>query len=75
MDRFDITKKMRYRIPSSHLLFFLQGSPAQLFRSRMSYECTEEFRLLLFFRGKFDGRDAAVKRILPDCFSFADREV
>lgn len=28
-----------------------------------------------FFRGKFDGRDAAVKRILPECFSFADREV
>lgn len=28
-----------------------------------------------FLRGKFDGRDAAVKRILPECFSFADREV
>ncbi|XP_073245548.1 serine/threonine-protein kinase/endoribonuclease IRE1-like [Porites lutea] len=27
------------------------------------------------YKGKFDGRDAAVKRILPDCFSFADREV
>ena len=27
------------------------------------------------FRGNFDGRDAAVKRILPECFSFADREV
>ena len=31
--------------------------------------------LMLFLRGKFDGRDAAVKRILPECFSFADREV
>ncbi|OQV13573.1 Serine/threonine-protein kinase/endoribonuclease IRE1 [Hypsibius exemplaris] len=27
------------------------------------------------FRGYFDGRDVAVKRLLPDCFSFADREV
>ncbi|XP_065660136.1 serine/threonine-protein kinase/endoribonuclease IRE1 isoform X2 [Hydra vulgaris] len=27
------------------------------------------------YRGKFDERDVAVKRILPDCFSFADREV
>ena len=27
------------------------------------------------YRGKFDERDVAVKRILPECFSFADREV
>lgn len=27
------------------------------------------------FRGMFDNRDVAVKRILPECFSFADREV
>ncbi|XP_032242727.1 serine/threonine-protein kinase/endoribonuclease IRE1 [Nematostella vectensis] len=27
------------------------------------------------YKGKFDGRDVAVKRILPECFSFADREV
>lgn len=26
-------------------------------------------------RGMFDTRDVAVKRILPECFSFADREV
>ncbi|KAK3753794.1 hypothetical protein QZH41_018451 [Actinostola sp. cb2023] len=26
------------------------------------------------YRGTFDGRDVAVKRILPECFSFADRE-
>lgn len=26
-------------------------------------------------RGMFDSRDVAVKRILPECFSFADREV
>ena len=32
---------------------------------------------LLFhtLRGRFDHRDVAVKRILPECFSFADREV
>ena len=29
----------------------------------------------MYFRGKFDERDVAVKRILPECFSFADREV
>ena len=34
-----------------------------------------ENRFAVVFRGKFDGRDAAVKRILPECFSFADREV
>lgn len=27
------------------------------------------------FKGKFEGRDVAVKRILPECFAFADREV
>ncbi|XP_050691255.1 serine/threonine-protein kinase/endoribonuclease IRE1-like isoform X2 [Eriocheir sinensis] len=27
------------------------------------------------FRGSFDGRSVAVKRVLPDCFSIADREV
>lgn len=27
------------------------------------------------YRGKFDGRPVAVKRLLPNCFSFADREV
>eukprot|EP00794_Sanderia_malayensis_P009072 gene9072-10040_t len=27
------------------------------------------------YRGKFDQRNVAVKRILPECFSFADREV
>uniref|UniRef100_A0A8C2A1G5 Serine/threonine-protein kinase/endoribonuclease IRE1 n=1 Tax=Cyprinus carpio TaxID=7962 RepID=A0A8C2A1G5_CYPCA len=27
------------------------------------------------FRGQFDNRPVAVKRILPECFSFADREV
>ncbi|XP_067937029.1 serine/threonine-protein kinase/endoribonuclease IRE1-like [Watersipora subatra] len=27
------------------------------------------------YRGKYDGRDVAVKRILPECFSLAEREV
>lgn len=27
------------------------------------------------FRGRFDNRDVAVKRLLPECFTFADREV
>jgi len=42
-------------------------------------KCQEVFEnccmSVIFLRGKFDGRDAAVKRILPECFSFADREV
>ena len=29
----------------------------------------------MFSRGQFDNRSVAVKRILPECFSFADREV
>ncbi|XP_032285369.1 serine/threonine-protein kinase/endoribonuclease IRE1 isoform X2 [Phoca vitulina] len=29
----------------------------------------------IVYRGMFDNRDVAVKRILPECFSFADREV
>ncbi|XP_060619095.2 serine/threonine-protein kinase/endoribonuclease IRE1 [Anolis sagrei] len=29
----------------------------------------------IVYRGTFDSRDVAVKRILPECFSFADREV
>lgn len=31
--------------------------------------------LSLFFRGTFDNRSVAVKRLLPECFTFADREV
>lgn len=27
------------------------------------------------FRGQFDGRNVAVKRILPECFEVAEREV
>ncbi|XP_033215389.1 serine/threonine-protein kinase/endoribonuclease IRE1 isoform X2 [Belonocnema kinseyi] len=27
------------------------------------------------YKGEFDGRPVAVKRLLPDCFTFADREV
>ncbi|KAK6624059.1 hypothetical protein RUM44_010917 [Polyplax serrata] len=27
------------------------------------------------FKGKFDNRSVAVKRVLPECFTFADREV
>ena len=34
------------------------------------------YRDLFFsFRGTFEGRAVAVKRLLPECFSFADREV
>ncbi|XP_062617880.1 serine/threonine-protein kinase/endoribonuclease IRE1-like [Saccostrea cucullata] len=29
----------------------------------------------IVYRGKFDNRDVAVKRLLPECFTFADREV
>ncbi|KAM8945730.1 serine/threonine-protein kinase/endoribonuclease IRE1 [Pelodytes ibericus] len=29
----------------------------------------------IVYKGQFDNRDVAVKRILPECFSFADREV
>jgi serine/threonine protein kinase len=29
----------------------------------------------LLSRGEFDGRGVAVKRLLPDCFTVADREV
>lgn len=27
------------------------------------------------FRGRFENRPCAVKRLLPECFTFADREV
>ncbi|CAD5114865.1 DgyrCDS3898 [Dimorphilus gyrociliatus] len=29
----------------------------------------------IVYRGRFDNRDVAVKRLLPECFTFADREV
>ena len=41
-----------------------------------NYEDCHRYRnLLIFFRGKFDTRDVAVKRVLAACFSIADREV
>lgn len=33
------------------------------------------FSLIVIYRGEFDGRSVAVKRLLPECFTFADREV
>lgn len=42
-------------------------STAQRALTKLSY--------FLSYRGMFDNRDVAVKRILPECFSFADREV
>lgn len=30
---------------------------------------------MFVYRGEFDSRRVAVKRLLPDCFTFADREV
>lgn len=33
------------------------------------------FTFLCCRRGKFDDRDVAVKRVLPECFTIADREV
>ncbi|XP_076808770.1 serine/threonine-protein kinase/endoribonuclease IRE1-like isoform X2 [Clavelina lepadiformis] len=29
----------------------------------------------IVYRGRFDGRNVAVKRVVPECFTFADREV
>lgn len=31
--------------------------------------------MVSLFRGEFDNRKVAVKRLLPECFNFADREV
>ena len=31
--------------------------------------------LYVLSRGRFDERPVAVKRLLPECFAFADREV
>lgn len=38
-------------------------------------EKIEKFGYCLFSRGHFDGRGVAVKRLLPNCFDIADREV
>ena len=35
----------------------------------------KEIILSCFYRGTFDNRDVAVKRVLAACFSIADREV
>ena len=37
--------------------------------------CENYLMFCFYYRGQFDNRDVAVKRILPDCFNFADREV
>lgn len=31
--------------------------------------------IIIHIRGEFDNRRVAVKRLLPECFTFADREV
>lgn len=41
----------------------------------MVFICYFLLFFFLLFRGEFDGRAVAVKRLLPDCFTFADREV
>lgn len=39
------------------------------------YQSLYQLFLNWLFRGRFDNRDVAVKRLLPECFTFADREV
>lgn len=41
----------------------------------MIFLCLKLIFLIKFRRGTFENRDVAVKRLLPGCFSFADREV
>uniref|UniRef100_A0A8C7Z9Z1 Serine/threonine-protein kinase/endoribonuclease IRE1 n=1 Tax=Oryzias sinensis TaxID=183150 RepID=A0A8C7Z9Z1_9TELE len=41
----------------------------------LTYLLVSSIDVFLGFRGKFDGRHVAVKRILPECFEVAEREV
>ena len=38
------------------------------------YVCVDVLPYIIINRGKFDERPVAVKRLLPECFGFADRE-
>ncbi|BFZ17659.1 hypothetical protein BsWGS_20698 [Bradybaena similaris] len=40
-------------------------------KKKLGHGCEGTF----VYSGRFDNRDVAVKRLLPECFSFADREV
>lgn len=42
---------------------------------KSNYVFENFIQLNYFCRGTFENRDVAVKRLLPECFSFADREV
>jgi hypothetical protein len=48
-----------------------------MFITRLSILVNVKFpnSFFYYFRGKFENRPVAVKRLLPECFTFADREV
>ncbi|XP_044305442.1 serine/threonine-protein kinase/endoribonuclease IRE1 isoform X1 [Varanus komodoensis] len=55
------------------------GNPATIVVGKISFNPKDVLghgaEGTIVYRGTFDDRDVAVKRILPECFSFADREV
>nr|XP_046227738.1 serine/threonine-protein kinase/endoribonuclease IRE1 isoform X2 [Scatophagus argus] len=56
-----------------------EGSPEEVLVGKISFTPSEVLGHgtagTFVFRGKFDGRHVAVKRILPECFEVAEREV
>lgn len=65
---------------NSSSVSLLQGLPEGNFRIGKITFCTQDVlghgcEGTFVFKGQFDNREAAVKRILPECFVFADREV
>lgn len=39
------------------------------------FDVIDNLVLIFFSKGKYDGRHVAVKRLLPECFIVAEREV
>ncbi len=58
---------------------YLSGSNGVVSVGKISFDSTSVLGKgcegTFVYKGKFESRDVAVKRILPECFQFADREV
>ena len=66
------------RLLSQHKKSLAVAARELQFSSQCIFKIPSYFVLLMFaehFRGQFDKRQVAVKRILPESFTLADREV
>lgn len=74
-------RRLLLSLKVSHSIYSVCFNTDSVYRLQMITLCCcigcyySIYSIKLLTRGTFEGRAVAVKRLLPECFSFADREV